>query len=191
MRVIVGLGNPGRAYAHTRHNVGFDVVDILARRRHARVLSRQCRSLVGKFDSNGETVLLVKPQTYMNDSGSAVGQLSRKHSVAPEDIIIVCDDIDLPLGALRIRRKGSSGGHKGMRSIISHLNSSEFPRIRIGIGREGEAIGHVLSRFSRKERAEIDVTLQHAADSLELILTEGIEPAMNQYNRSAAAQAEN
>lgn len=182
--MIVGLGNPGRAYAHTRHNVGFDTIDILARRRGVRVVSRQCLALVGKFESDGQDVLLVKPQTYMNDSGSAVGRLARKHGVPPENIIVVCDDIDLPLGAIRIRRKGSSGGHKGMQSIIDHLHSSEFPRIRIGIGRSGDAIDHVLSRFSRSERAIIDETLQSAADAIEMILGQGIEAAMNAFNRS-------
>lgn len=188
MRIVVGLGNPGRAYAHTRHNVGFDVLDIFAKRHRARILGRQCRSLVGSFDHYGEQILLVKPQTFMNESGAAVSQIVRKHSLEPDDILVVYDDMDLPLGRIRIRMRGSSGGHRGMESIIRHLHSSDFPRIRIGIGHQGEAISHVLSRFNRRDRQVIDVTLQQAADALDMILEEGIEAAMNVYNRGNGAQ---
>jgi len=186
MKAIVGLGNPGRNYAHTRHNVGFDALDLLAKRHNTRILGRQCRALVGRFDHAGEEIMLVKPQTYMN-SGSGVGQIARKHNLAPEEIIVVCDDIDLPLGKLRIKRQGSSGGHKGMQSIINHLHSSEFPRLRIGIGREGEAIDHVLSRFRRGDRPKIDIALQRAADALDMALSDGLDPAMNEFNRSTDA----
>ncbi len=182
--MIVGLGNPGRNYAHTRHNVGFDIIDLFARRRKVRILGRQSRALVGSFEHFGEQVLLVKPQTFMNESGQSVGDLARKHHMDPGDVLVIYDDIDLPLGKLRIRSRGSSGGHKGMRSIISHLHSEDFPRMRIGIGRAGEAIDHVLSRFNRKDRVIIDVTIEHAIDALNMILAEGIEAAMNQYNRS-------
>lgn len=183
MKAIVGLGNPGRGYAHTRHNVGFDVLDIIAKRKGIRILSRRHRALVGGFELDGEEVLLVKPQTFMNDSGAAVELVANKHNLPIENIIVVCDDIDLPVGAIRIRRKGSSGGHKGLQSIINRLRSSEFPRIRIGVGREGDAIDHVLSRFGRKDREIIDAALERAADAVEAILTAGIEPAMNQFNR--------
>ena len=183
MRLIVGLGNPGREYAHTRHNVGFDVLDIFAKKRHARILSRQCHSLVGSFDHYGEQILLAKPQTFMNNSGLAVGEIARKYHLEPSDVLVIFDDLDLPMGKIRIRPQGSSGGHKGMTSIIRHLHSSEFPRIRIGIGRGGTAINHVLSRFSRKDRQVMDPTLQDAADALNTILEEGIEAAMNVYNR--------
>lgn len=183
MRVIVGLGNPGREYSHTRHNVGFDVLDILAKRRKTRILGRQSRALVGRFDSHGEEILLVKPQTFMNDSGAAVSAILRRHRVGPESMLVVYDDLDLPLGRLRIKPSGSSGGHKGMNSIIHHIGSGEFPRLRIGIGRKGEAINHVLSRFNRKEREIIDPALQSAADALEMVLDEGIEAAMNVFNR--------
>ena len=183
--MIVGLGNPGRRYAHTRHNVGFDVLDILAKRRKTRILGRQCRALVGKFESHGEQILLAKPQTFMNDSGDAVGQLVRRHKLEPDAVLVVCDDLDLPLGKIRIRLQGSSGGHKGMNSIVKHLHSTGFPRMRIGIGRSGDAIDHVLSRFNRKERKIIDPTLVQAADALDMILEEGIEAAMNFYNRTA------
>ncbi len=184
MRMIVGLGNPGRTYAHTRHNVGFDILDIFAKKHHVRILSRQARALVGSFEFYGEQILLVKPQTFMNESGQAIGTLVRKHNLDADDVLVIYDDLDLPLGKIRIRLRGSSGGHKGMRSIISHLHSEDFPRIRIGIGRSGEAIDHVLSRFSRKDKQIMDVTLQQAADALDMILQEGIEAAMNRYNRA-------
>ncbi len=187
MKAIVGLGNPGRRYAHTRHNVGFDVLDILAKRRKVRILGRQHRALVGRFERAGEEILLVKPQTFMNESGSAVGAVVRKHRLEPGDILVVYDDIDLPLGRLRIRTRGSSGGHKGMNSIIQSLGSNDFPRMRVGIGRSGEAIDHVLSRFSRREREIIDPALHSAGDALEMILDEGIEAAMNEFNRGDTA----
>ena len=184
MRLIVGLGNPGRAYAHTRHNVGFDVLDIFAKHRKVKVLGRQCHALVGSFELFGEQFLLAKPQTFMNESGLAVGELIRKYRLEPSDILVVYDDMDLPLGKIRIKPQGSSGGHKGMNSIIKHIHSNEFPRIRIGIGRGGEVVNHVLSRFNRKDRQVMDVTLEQAADALDMILKEGIEAAMNVYNRA-------
>lgn len=184
MKLIVGLGNPGRAYAHTRHNVGFDVIDLFAKRRKVRVLSRGNRALFGTFEHYGEQIMLVKPQTYMNDSGSAVGSIVRGRHLDPSDILVVYDDMDLPLGKIRIRPSGSSGGHKGMNSIIHSINSTDFPRIRIGIGHQGEAIDHVLSRFNRRDRAVIDETIKSAADALDMILEEGLEAAMNVYNRA-------
>lgn len=185
MRVIVGLGNPGRDYAHTRHNVGFDVLDILAKRKKTNIKSRQCHALVGSFEHFGEQILLVKPQTFMNESGQTIGQIMRKYHLDPDSFLVIYDDLDLPLGKIRIRMKGSSGGHKGMNSIIHHIHSQDFPRIRIGIGRGGQVINHVLSRFNRKDKEIMDVTLQHAADAVEMILEEGIEAAMNRYNRDA------
>ena len=182
--MIVGLGNPGREYAHTRHNVGFDIIDLLAKQRHVRILARQSRALVGSFDLCGEKILLVKPQTFMNESGQAVGGIARKHNLGPDDILVVYDDMDLPLGKIRIRMRGSSGGHNGMKSIISHLHSEEFLRMRIGIGRSGEAIDHVLSRFNRKDRVIMDDTIVQAAAALDMILEEGIEAAMNLHNRA-------
>ncbi|MEN6355684.1 MAG: aminoacyl-tRNA hydrolase [Armatimonadota bacterium] len=188
MRVIVGLGNPGRQYAHTRHNVGFDVLDAFAKRRKVKILSRQCRGLVGSFDHYGEQILLVKPQTFMNESGQCIGQIMRKYHLEPSDIFVIYDDMDLPLAKIRIRLQGSSGGHNGMKSIIAHLHSKEFARMRIGIGHQGEAINHVLSRFSRKDRQEMDVTIEQAADALDMMLEEGIEAAMNQYNRAESSE---
>ncbi len=184
MRVIVGLGNPGRTYAHTRHNIGFDVLDEFAKRKKTRIASRQCKALVGKLEHQGEEILLVKPQTFMNESGQAVRDIMCKYNLEPSDFFVIYDDMDLPLGRIRIRPSGSSGGHKGMTSIIRHLGSQEFPRMRIGIGRQGEAIDHVLSRFNKEERKIIDVAIQKAADALDVVLNEGIEAAMNKYNRA-------
>jgi PTH1 family peptidyl-tRNA hydrolase len=190
VKVIVGLGNPGREYTHTRHNVGFDVVDLFAKRRRVRILSRRCHAFVGRFESHGEEILLVKPQTFMNESGVAVAQMVREYKLDPDAFLVVYDDMDLPLGKVRIRMGGSSGGHKGMTSIIRHMRSSDFPRIRIGIGKRDDAVNHVLSRFNRRERGIISPALRDAADALDMILEEGIEAAMNVYNRSDAADSE-
>jgi len=184
VKAIVGLGNPGRAYAHTRHNVGFDVLDIVARRHRCRILGRRHRALVGAFERFGEEVLLIKPQTYMNESGQSVGEFARRHRLDPGDILVVYDDMDLPLGRIRVKPSGSSGGHRGMNSIIHHLRSSDFPRLRIGIGRGGEAVDHVLSRFNRKDRALMDVALEEAADAVDMMLDEGLDATMNRYNRT-------
>jgi PTH1 family peptidyl-tRNA hydrolase len=184
VKLIIGLGNPGRQYAHTRHNAGFDVLDIFAKKKHMRILGRQCHCLVGSFEHFGEQIILAKPQTFMNNSGLAVGELIRKYHLEPSDVLVIYDDLDLPFGKIRIKPQGSSGGHKGMTSIIRHIHSSEFPRIRIGIGRGGTVINHVLSRFNRKDRQEMDIILQEAADALNAILEEGIEAAMNTYNRA-------
>lgn len=186
MKMIVGLGNPGRQYAHTRHNVGFDVLDCFAKRHGVHIRSRKHRALVGKLVQDGREILLVKPQTYMNLSGTAVAALAREHNLQPSEIIVVYDDIDLPLGRLRIRAKGSSGGHRGVESIIQKLGSSEFPRIRIGIGRSGDAIDHVLSRFTREEKAVITPVIEQAADAIDVVIAEGLEAAMNIYNRKGS-----
>ena len=161
--MIVGLGNPGRKYAHTRHNVGFDVLDIFAKKHRLRFRSSPAHAMVASHNHLGEEILLVKPQTYMNESGLAVGQLARKHNITPENIFVIYDDMDLPLGKLRIRPKGSAGGHNGMKSIISHL----------------------LGRMSRKDREFMDVSLETAADAIEMFIEEGLEPTMNRFNTAA------
>ena len=188
MKMICGLGNPGRQYAHTRHNIGFDVVDVFARRKHAKILSRQAHALTTTLEFAGEQVLLVKPQTYMNLSGESVSYLARKCKIKPQDIIVVVDDLDLPLGKIRIRGSGSAGGHKGLSSVIGRLGSSEFIRIRVGIGRKGEAIDHVLSRFNRREREIVENAILTAADALDAILEDGLEAAMNRYNGAGNAK---
>jgi len=185
MRMIVGLGNPGREYAHTRHNVGFDVLDRFAARHGVRIIKRRLKAAVASLRFGDEEMLLVKPQTFMNLSGQSVGALVRMYRGEPDDILVVYDDMDVPLGRIRIRPQGSSGGHNGMESIVRALGSSGFPRIRIGIGRQGEAIDHVLSGFRRAERPVIEAAISDAVDALDMILEEGIEAAMNRYNTSA------
>jgi len=182
VKMICGLGNPGRQYAHTRHNIGFDTLDLFAGRKHLKILSRQAKALTATLDMSGQSALLVKPQTYMNLSGESVAYLARKFRVLPQDLIVVVDDLDLPLGKIRIRGSGSSGGHKGLASIIARLGSADFVRIRVGIGRQGDAIDHVLSRFNRREQEIVEAAISTAADALDAILEDGLEAAMNRYN---------
>ncbi len=184
LKLIVGLGNPGMQYAHTRHNVGYDVVDLLARRYGIVLATRKSQALVGEIKIHDERVLLAKPTTFMNLSGDSVSSLVKRNNINPDDLLVVYDDLDLPLGKLRIRPSGSAGGHNGMKSIIARLGSNEFPRIRIGIGREGDAIGHVLSRFNKKEREHMNYAIDRAADAAEAIIINGLENAMNAFNRS-------
>ena len=185
MKLIVGIGNPGRRYAHTRHNVGFDTIDLLAKAHHIRALRRCCRAVIGQGVIAGEDVVLVKPQTYVNLSGTAVAELAGRYGVGPEDVLVIADDANLPVGQVRIRSGGSSGGHKGLKSIMDHLRTQEFPRIRVGIGNmRGDAIDYVLSRFSRADQSIIRSAMRDVAEAVETILIEGIEAAMNKYNRA-------
>ncbi len=184
VKLIIGLGNPGRRYAHTRHNIGFDVLDELAKRYKVRILRRTCRALVATIDVAGLNVFLAKPQTFMNLSGDSVYELCKKFDIASNELIVVYDDLDLPLGKIRLRLKGSAGGHKGMESIIQRLKTNEIKRIRIGIGRnEGETVDYVLSRFSKNELEAAKLALKTAADALEMALNENFESAMNIFNR--------
>ena len=183
MRMIVGLGNPGREYLDTRHNAGFMAVD-----QYARDLGlgfNDEKRWHTKISRDGERYLL-KPQTFMNESGSAVGKVAAFYKIEPAQILVLYDDIDLPLGRLRIRGGGSAGGHNGMRSIISALSGSQFPRLRIGIGRpetDGRtAIDHVLGAFSMDEKDQLDVVLDQVIAATKTIVTKGISNAMNSYN---------
>jgi PTH1 family peptidyl-tRNA hydrolase len=182
--LIVGLGNPGPEYARTRHNVGFMVVDELSRRHRIPIRSSQHGARVGEGEVAGEPIALVKPLTYMNVSGRAVGPLLQRHSLPPANLLVVYDDADLPLGKIRLRARGSAGGHGGLKSIIGTIGSSEFPRLRIGIGRagKGDLVDHVLGGFRHHERATVDNAIQRAADAIEHLLTHGIESAMNHFN---------
>lgn len=184
MKLIVGLGNPGRQYHGTRHNVGFEVVEVLSKRHRIHVKARRSRAVVGEGTIAGEEVVLARPQTFMNLSGEAVGALARRYRIAPEDILVIYDDSNLPLGKLRIRTRGSAGGHNGMKSIIHSMGSEEFPRIRLGIGSPDrrEMIDHVLSRFKRAEMPIVREMIQRAADAVEMYLSEGPEPTMNRFN---------
>ncbi|MGH2427540.1 MAG: aminoacyl-tRNA hydrolase [Candidatus Limnocylindria bacterium] len=186
MKVICGLGNPGERYRLTRHNVGFRVVDLLADRWNltgqGRIRDGVALLEVGLPEPVGR-VLLVKPMKYMNRSGGPVRAALRQTDVdATSDLLVVADDVDLPLGRLRLRRSGSAGGHNGLRDIIGALGTNEFSRLRVGIGRSGETVNHVLATFKPDERELSTETIATAADAAELWLREGIEPAMNVFN---------
>lgn len=187
MRVIVGLGNPGRRYAGTPHNVGFEVVDLLARREGHRLRgSLRFRVRMARAARGDGVWLLVQPQTYMNASGEAIGPLLRYHRLAPEHLIVVLDDADLPLGRLRLRGQGSSGGHRGLRSIIEQVGSDAFVRVRIGIGRRGDdMVDHVLSPFPAADREPAAQAIARAADAVTHVCEKGLESAMNEYNAAA------
>ena len=185
MKLIVGLGNPGRAYEKTRHNVGFDVVELLASRSGAEFRKRLMAPVqTAEARIGGGPVLLVKPLSFMNASGPPVAGLVRKKGVAPQDLVVVVDDVDLPLGKLRIRPKGSAGGHNGLKSLIAHVGSDEFVRVRVGVGRpgEGDMVKHVLSKFAPDERDVIVEAIGRAADAVEKIVAESVEKAMNEFN---------
>ena len=185
MKLIVGLGNPGRRYRLTRHNVGWEVISRLARRARIAVDDEDGFSEVGRGSIGGTRVILARPQTYVNVSGEAVRDLRRRHRLRPQDILVVVDDLDLPLGRLRLRASGSAGGHNGLKSIIEALGTTEFPRLRVGIGRPPEGVDpadHVLTRFTSDERAVVDAALDRAAEAIETAIAEGIETAMNRFN---------
>ncbi|MEW5761843.1 MAG: aminoacyl-tRNA hydrolase [Bacillota bacterium] len=181
-KLLVGLGNPGPAYAGTRHNVGFMVIDALARLLRAEVRRKECRALVGEAAADARTLILAKPQTYVNLSGEAVRALAQKYAVAPGEILVVYDDMDLPLGCLRLRPAGGAGGHRGMLSIIAALGTEAFPRLRVGIGRGEDAVAHVLGRFAPEEEPVVGKVIDAAARAALLAATAGIDKAMNTYN---------
>jgi peptidyl-tRNA hydrolase, PTH1 family len=184
MKMIVGLGNPGKEYAGTRHNVGFALIDALASAHRIPVDQRLARARVGRGTIAGERVLLAKPQTFMNLSGEAVAALVRREGVSLENLLVVVDDVHLPPGRLRLRARGSSGGHNGLKSIAGALATQEWARLRLGVGEAppGNQIDWVLSRFSPAERKVIDEMLIAALGAVEVWLTEGIEAAMNRFN---------
>lgn len=193
MHCIIGLGNPGPEYAETRHNVGFRVVDLLAERHSIRLRRRRLRSEVGQGQIAGQKVLLVKPQTFMNNSGEAVVKVSDYFDLEPQDLLIVYDDLDLELGTLRLRAAGSPGTHKGMRSIVEHLGSQEFPRLRLGIGPlppSADAREFVLSRFKPAQVPITDEMVTRAAEAVEYYLSEGMAAAMNEFNAPAESPPE-
>lgn len=183
--LIVGLGNPGEQYQFTRHNVGFLAVDRLGEAHEISTGRFEKRALVGYGSIADVSVALVKPQTYMNLSGESVAPLMRGHQLDSEHVLVITDDLDLPLGKIRIRRSGSPGGHNGLKSLVHHFDTEEFPRIRIGIGRPPRGttvVDHVLSEFSRSERDEIDQALDRARDAAEVIVREGMDEAMRRFN---------
>jgi len=185
LTLIVGLGNPGREYAGNRHNAGFQCIDRLAEAHGLSFTRRQARARVARGEINGHRVLLVKPQTFMNASGEAVGQLARFYKIAPADMLVLYDDLDLPLDKIRLRPGGGSGGHRGMRSIIQHLGTEDFPRLRLGIGRPPggmDPVDYVLSDFTADERADMELAFERAIAAIECFLDEGIDAAMNAFN---------
>jgi PTH1 family peptidyl-tRNA hydrolase len=181
--LVVGLGNPGPRYDGTRHNVGFACLDLLAERAGVRFSDKRQHALIGEGSLAGARVVLAKPRTFMNASGLAARYLLDRFGLRPERMLVVYDDMDLPLGTLRVRAQGSSGGHNGLNSINAEVGTSAYPRVRIGIGRPAHgAIEHVLARFSKEEQAMMDEALARAADAVEAWLTEGIDAAMNRFN---------
>lgn len=185
MKAVIGLGNPGSRYDRTRHNVGFEVLDALAEaegvsfKRSWRLRSRSC-----KIDILGREILLVKPQGFMNRSGETLARLKRR-GVAPEEMLVVVDDVDQAPGDLRVRARGSAGGHNGLKSIIRELGSDDFPRVRMGVGAKPpgtDLVEHVLGRFGPDERAAVDQAVQEAANAIRCVIEDGVVTAMNRFN---------
>jgi PTH1 family peptidyl-tRNA hydrolase len=184
-RLVVGLGNPDREYERTRHNLGFLTIDRLARDLGISVNKGKSRALIGETRIGNEQVILVKPQTYMNLSGLAVAPLASWYKVEPGNILVICDDLDLDLGQIRIRRQGGSGGHNGLKSIINSLQTEAFPRLRIGIGRppgDWEAAGYVLQPLQGESFEALADIARLAADAVRCCLEQGLEAAMNRFN---------
>lgn len=186
-QLVVGLGNPEPKYNKTRHNIGFDAVDVLAHRTQITWSeNRRFQALFGEgIGFKGNKLRLLKPLTYMNRSGQAIRAVTDWYKLSPESVLIVYDDMDLPLGRLRLRLAGSAGGHNGMKSAIAHLGTENFPRLRIGIGKSGgekDTVSHVLGKFSPQESELVNEVLQMAVDAIELALKQGVEKAMSLYN---------
>lgn len=185
MKIVVGLGNPGKEYAETKHNIGFMVIDAIASQVEHTPWKRQDNAEVCTFVTQGEKVLLVKPQTFMNLSGEAVGPLMRFYKLTPADVYCVYDDMDLPVGKLRIRLNGSAGGHNGIKSMIAHLGSEDFPRFRVGIGRplpQWTVVNHVLAPFDSEHKDAVEKGVEEMAKAVLGTIAVGIDKGMNRYN---------
>lgn len=185
MKIIAGLGNPGAKYAGTRHNVGFSVIDEFSERHNIKIETSKHKALIGKGMADGERVILAMPQTFMNLSGESIRAIMDFYKCTPDDLIVVYDDIDLEAGRLRIRQKGSAGGHNGMKNIILHTGSQDFARVRVGVGKKPDNMDladYVLSRFGRDELPVIRQACREACDALDIMLSEGIASAMNRFN---------
>ena len=192
MKLIVGLGNPGAQYKGTRHNIGFAVIDEIARRAAVGFESAPAEAVIAKWRRPDGGALLAKPLTFMNLSGQAVGEIARYFKVDLPDVLIVVDEVQLPLGRLRARARGSAGGHNGLKSVIAHLGD-DFSRLRIGVGRgeqQRDLADHVLSRFEKEEAAEVERMTTRAADAAEMFITSGIEAVMNAFNGGDPATTE-
>lgn len=181
--MIVGLGNPGAEYDRTRHNVGFEVIDAIAKEHKLKIATFKHKARYTTWEHDGKAVMLVKPMTFMNRSGHAVAALARQYNLDTQNILVVADDMDLPTGKTKMKPKGSSGGHNGHKSISQSLGTTEYPRIKIGIGKSGETINHVLSKFSPTDRKEIDDQVEKAWKSCVLFVEDGLDAAMNACNQ--------
>lgn len=191
MFVVIGLGNPGKDYTNTRHNIGFDTLDKLSKRNNIILNKIKFKAVYGEGKIGDEKVLLVKPQTYMNNSGISVREITQFYKAPIQNVIVIVDDIDIDFAAIRIRTKGSAGSHNGLKSIIYHIQNDEFPRVKIGIGKKYEnqdLADFVLSRFSKDERIDIETSILTAAEAVENIICEGIDSSMNKYNIKTRAQ---
>lgn len=185
MYLIAGLGNPSKTYEGTRHNVGFTMIDVIGSKFDIDVTTRKHKALVGRGVIDGMRVILAKPQTYMNLSGESIREIADFYKIEPENIIIIYDDISLDVGQLRIRKKGSAGGHNGVKNIIAHLGTQEFPRIKVGIGNKPEGwdlADYVLSRYSNAEQQALEEAAEGVVGALKLMLADDIDGAMNRYN---------
>lgn len=184
--IIAGLGNPGAKYEMTRHNAGFLALDLYAVRNNADIKKLKYHSLVREVTVSGKRCLLMKPQTFMNNSGEAIGEAAKFYKIPPERVIVISDDTTLDVGKIRIRRKGSAGGHNGLKSIIAHLGSEDFPRVKIGVGKKPDAYTDladwVLARFPKENEADLKNALENALSAVELIVAGETDKAMNLYN---------
>ena len=191
MYIIVGLGNPSKQYEGTRHNAGFMTLDVLADRYNIDISEKKHKALCGKGVIEGNKVVLLKPQTFMNLSGESVRAAADFYKVAPEEIIVIYDDISLEPGQLRVRKKGSAGGHNGMKNIIAHLGTQDFPRIRVGVGEKPAGMDladYVLSRFSKGEQEKMEQAFAEAAEAAAMIAGQGLDKAMNHFNQKKQEQ---
>ena len=193
MYIIVGLGNPGRDYTNTRHNIGFDVIDMLAEAAGISVIEKKHKAIIGKGVWDGQKVILVKPQTYMNLSGESVRDIIDYYKVDEEqELIVVSDDTSLDVGSIRIRKKGSAGGHNGLKNIIAHLGHDAFMRVKMGVGEKPKGYDladYVLGHFSSTERKLMDEAAKTAVEAIRMIMAGDVDKAMNQYNRKSTQQS--
>ncbi len=193
MKLVIGLGNPGIEYQFTPHNIGFLTIDRIAQQCRVRINNRHCRALTAKAKIGGEEVILAKPETYMNLSGMSVRELVSEYQADPaRDVLVIYDELDLPLGSMRIRQRGSSAGHNGMASIIGALGTQEITRIRLGIGPDRkvrDGARYVLSPFKKSQYEIVDEVLDKAAEAVHVIVTEGAAAAMNRFNRKPETEA--
>ena len=184
--LLVCLGNPGKQYENTRHNIGFLAADALEKRYDVKINKLRYRALTGEVRIGGQRVLVIKPQTYMNLSGEAVKLAGGFYKIPPEHVLVISDDVALPLGKLRIRAGGSAGGHNGLKNIIAHLGTDQFPRIRVGVGApahpDHEMVDWVIGNFTPQERKTVDAAVEKALDAAECLIEKGVQEAQNRYN---------